>query len=167
MNSAIQNACKCGSPLIIPTGFAHSQCQVCQNYWFPTPIEASQDAIVPLGRTAPFSCPRCSVDLEVGKIGKTEVCFCPKCRGFVIDSESLGGVIQMRRSQYAGPVDKPVLVDPNELDVHSTCPACYAKMEAHHYCGPGNIILDTCVGCKLAWLDHGELSKIMRAPGER
>jgi len=167
MSSAVENSCNCGSPVVTPAGYTHAQCQTCESYWFPTTIEASQDAIVPLGRTAPFSCPRCSVDLEVGKIGKTEVCFCPNCRGFVIDSESLGGVIQAKRSQYAGPVDQPVPVDPNELDVHGTCPACYAKMEAHHYCGPGNIILDTCMGCKLAWLDHGELSKIMRAPGER
>ena len=32
---------------------------------------------------------------------------------------------------------------------------------------PGNIVIDTCIGCKLAWLDHGELSKIVRAPGRR
>ncbi|WP_238381228.1 zf-TFIIB domain-containing protein [Mariniblastus fucicola] len=85
----------------------------------------------------------------------------------MIDSESLGGVIQMRRSAYRGPEDSPVPVNFNELDLHSTCPACFSTMEAHHYCGPGNIVLDTCMKCKLAWLDHGELSKITRAPGRR
>jgi Zn-finger nucleic acid-binding protein len=40
-------------------------------------------------------------------------------------------------------------------------------MEAHHYCGPGNIVIDTCMHCNLAWLDHGELSKITRSPGRR
>ena len=167
MSTSLQTACDCGSPLIIPKGYTHAQCQACQNFWFPTTIEASEDAIVPTGRTTPFSCPRCSVDLEIGTIGKTEVCFCSTCRGFVIDSESLGGVINWRRAQYRGPDDQPVMVNVNELDVHGTCPACFAVMEAHHYCGPGNIVLDTCLGCKLAWLDHGELSKITRASGQR
>lgn len=167
MNSNLPTDCSCGVSLSVPTGYTHAVCGSCQNFWFPTTIEASEDGIVPLGRTAPFSCPRCAIDLEVGKIRKTEVCFCSKCRGFIIDSESLGGVINMRRSEYRGPEDQPVLVNVEELDVCGTCPACYSKMEAHHYCGPGNIILDTCHGCKLAWLDHGELSKIARAPGRR
>lgn len=167
MSSSIASSCNCGMSLVVPAGYTHSQCEACQNYWFPTSIEFSEDAIVPLGRTAPFSCPRCSIDLEVGKIGQTEVCFCSNCRGFVIDSESLGRVINARRASYSGPEDQPSLVDANELDVHGTCPACFAKMEAHHYCGPGNIVLDTCMGCHLAWLDHGELAKIIRAPGRR
>ena len=167
MSSTLADACSCGAVIVIPTGYSHAACKACGEYWFPGSIEASEDAIVPENRTTPFSCPRCSVDLEVGKLGNTEVCFCPGCRGYVIDSESLGGIIQMRRADYAGPDDKPVLVDPSELDIHVSCPACFAKMEAHHYCGPGNIILDTCMGCKLAWLDHGELSKIVRAPGRR
>jgi Zn-finger nucleic acid-binding protein len=103
----------------------------------------------------------------VGKQGSTEVCFCPKCRGFVIDSESLGALIQSRRATYRGADDIPSLVDVNELDVHGRCPACEQVMEAHHYFGPGNIILDTCSTCKLAWLDHGEFAKIIRAPGVR
>lgn len=166
MSSATAPTCGCGQILQKP-GFSHAVCEGCGDYWFPESIEASQDGIVPQNRSTPFSCPRCSVDLEVGKIGKTEVCYCPTCRGFVIDSESLGGVIHAYRSNYQGPEDRPTPADQRELDVHGMCPACFAIMEAHHYGGPGNIVLDTCIGCKLAWLDHGELAKIMRAPGER
>ena len=167
MNVTSPQACDCGAAISVATGYTHAVCNSCQSFWFPTSIEQSEDQIVPQNRATPFSCPRCSVDLEVGKIGNTEVCFCTSCRGFVVDLESLGGIIQMRRTMYEGPDDKPTPANFCELDVHGTCPACFAKMEAHHYCGPGNIVLDTCNGCKLAWLDHGELSKIARAPGQR
>ncbi len=159
--------CSCGARLSVASGYTHAVCSSCESFWFPASIEQSEDGIVPQDRVTPFSCPRCSVDLEVGKIGNTEVCYCPTCRGFVVDSESLGGLIYARRATYVGPDDQPTLANSNELDMHATCPACFAKMEAHHYCGPGNIVLDTCMGCKLAWLDHGELSKIARAPGRR
>jgi len=167
MSSTLSTNCNCGNVLIASTGYSHAQCEACGSYSFPTTIEASEDAIIPQNRTTPFCCPRCAVDLQVGKISNTEVCFCPTCRGYVIDAESLGGLITARRMSYSGPDDIPTPADFRELDVHSTCPACFAKMEAHHYCGPGNIVLDTCIHCKLAWLDHGELSKITRAAGQR
>jgi Zn-finger nucleic acid-binding protein len=159
--------CNCGCALTISSGYSHAQCNACGSFWFPTPIEQSEDGIVPQNRKTPFGCPRCDTELEVGKIANTEVCFCPTCRGFVIDSESLGGLINARRSTYSGPDDKPTPADFRELEVNGHCPACLKKMEAHHYCGPGNIILDTCMQCKLAWLDHGEISKITRASGQR
>ena len=167
MSSALLTTCQCGTALTTKKGYAHAQCVACGIFHFPTTIENSEDAVIPQNRKTPFSCPRCQVDLEVGKIANTEVCFCPSCRGFVIDADSLGGIIRARRFSWEGREDQPSPVDFRELDVHGTCPACYAVMEAHHYCGPGNIVLDTCMLCKLAWLDHGELSKITRAAGSR
>ena len=38
-------------------------------------------------------------------------------------------------------------------------------MSTHRFLGPENIVIDTCVGCKLIWLDYGELSKVINAPG--
>ena len=163
----VATSCGCGMPLTIPRGFDHSKCDSCGDFWFPTSIEKSQDAIVPQNKTTPFSCPRCQVDLEVGKIGKTELCFCPSCRGFVIDSVSLGHLIMHRRAEYRGADDQPIPADYRQLDVPGTCPACFAKLSAHHYGGPGNVVIDSCIHCKLAWMDHGELAKIVRGSGER
>jgi Zn-finger nucleic acid-binding protein len=39
-------------------------------------------------------------------------------------------------------------------------------MSNHKYLGPGNIIIDTCDTCDLIWLDYGELSKVVVAPGK-
>lgn len=33
------------------------------------------------------------------------------------------------------------------------------------YYGPGNIVMDVCVGCDRLWLDYGELKQIADAPG--
>jgi len=40
-------------------------------------------------------------------------------------------------------------------------------METFNYCGPGNVVLDSCNECKLTWFNQGELGKIIRAPGRR
>jgi len=167
MSVQVPTQCSCGLSLVVRPGYQHAVCDGCQRHWFPTSIESSEDGIVPVGKKVGFDCPRCHVPMEVGKIGRTQVCFCEQCRGFTVDSESLGGIIMAGRSQYAGPDDPPIRVDMFELEVQQNCPACFAKMEAHHYYGPGNVILDTCTGCQLAWLDHGELSKIIRASGPR
>ena len=82
-------------------------------------------------------------------------------------SQSLGELINELRSSYQGADDRPQPIDPRELDVFHNCPACWESMESHPYYGPGNVVLDTCSTCKLAWLDHGELAKIVRAPGLR
>lgn len=167
MLTLIPSECKCGAVLRTRPGYQHVQCDSCSRFHFATSIEESPDAIKPLGRETAFHCLRCSVPLEVGRLDNTEVCFCPTCRGFVIDSNSLGALIQFRRASWTGPDDPPVRVDVNELKLKASCPACEQQMEAHHYYGPGNIILDTCNVCELAWLDHGELSKIVRAFGKR
>jgi Zn-finger nucleic acid-binding protein len=37
-------------------------------------------------------------------------------------------------------------------------------MDTHFYAGPGNVIVDSCDGCSLIWLDRGELTRIAHAP---
>jgi len=38
-------------------------------------------------------------------------------------------------------------------------------METFQYNGPGNIVIDTCHQCDLIWLDFGEITKVVNAPG--
>jgi Zn-finger nucleic acid-binding protein len=38
-------------------------------------------------------------------------------------------------------------------------------MDTFEYNGPGNIVIDTCHENDLIWLDYGELSKVVDAPG--
>ena len=116
-----------------------------------------------------FCCPKCGQDthLHVGHLSATQVCLCPQCRGFVIDRASLGELVEILRGIYKGEDDKPSIPNTAQLDQHSNCPACFGRMETFHYCGPGNVIIDSCNGCELLWLDNGELGKMIRAPGKR
>ena len=39
-------------------------------------------------------------------------------------------------------------------------------MMTHPYMGPGTIVIDTCDGCNIIWLDYGELDRVINAPGK-
>lgn len=162
------NCSSCAGTMTQVRGQDHFHCHGCNQFHFASSIEAAEDALQPAGKATEFECPRCRVPLEVGELrGMLNVCFCPNCRGFVIDSESLGAIINDLRSNYDGPDDQPRPVDPNDLDAKQTCPACLEPMDAHPYYGPGNVVIDTCMNCQLVWFDHGELARIVRAPGAR
>lgn len=120
-------------------------------------------------RVTEFSCPCCSgVKLEIGLLAeRAEVCCCPNCKGFVIDSPSCGEQINNLRFQYRGPVDQPVPLNPRELETRLNCPACGDLMEVHPYYGPGAVVIDSCTHCKLVWFNQGEFERIIRAPGVR
>jgi Zn-finger nucleic acid-binding protein len=149
-------------------GQQHDHCSACNVFEFPTSLAEAEDSIIGHGKKTEFNCGRCEQELQVGTLrNRTDVCFCENCRGFVIDSESLGHLIQDLRSEYKGPDDQPLPVEPGDLKGMHTCPACWEMMDAHPYYGPGNVVIDTCLPCKLAWFDHGELARIVRAPGAR
>ncbi len=158
----------CSATMVPVYGQSHCHCQTCNVFHFPTDLEAAEDGLQPTGNMTKFQCCKCSQPLELGKLrGMLDVCFCQSCRGYVIDSESLGEVIQQLRGSYEGEDDKPQPINPDDLDAGHPCPACLEPMDAHPYYGPGNVVIDTCRNCKLGWLDHGELATIVRAPGVR
>ncbi|MGI9444899.1 MAG: zf-TFIIB domain-containing protein [Rubripirellula sp.] len=57
-------------------------------------------------------------------------------------------------------------MDPTQLRVNRLCPACGGSLETHAFCGPGNAVIDTCFPCGVIFLDAGELTKLVRAPGK-
>jgi len=149
-------------------GKSHFVCGVCQCFGFPTPLESDPEPIIRSEKQVDFQCVRCHENLSIGTLyNRTDVCFCEGCRGFVIDSQSVGMLIEELRATYKGPDAKPTPMNPDQLEIRSRCPACGDPTEAHPYYGPGNCVLDTCRHCQLVWFDHGELDLIVRAPGIR
>lgn len=133
-----------------------------------TEVVSDKIRITFTGRSIQFFCPCCTdVNLEIGKLGETEVGCCPNCRGFVIDMPTFGAQVDELRAGYQGADDKPVPIKPEELEVHRNCPACTEPMDVHPYYGPGSVVIDSCRNCKLVWFNEGELSRIIRAPGIR
>ncbi len=162
------NCLSCDGVLEEVYGQSHHCCRSCNVYQFPNGLDEGLGPITSCGQTTSFLCPKCEVCLEVGSItDSVQVCFCNNCRGFVTSSQSLGQLIAQMRSAYQGPDDRPQPLNPQELGIYDACPACREKMDSHPYYGPGNLVLNTCNRCQLAWLDHGELAKIIRAPGPR
>lgn len=158
----------CGGTLRLVHGQDHYECEFCSTLTFLHQPEVSDDGVRVADSGTSFSCPVCpDSTLVVGWIDKTQVAFCSQCRGFVIDSESLGHLVQAKRAAYRGPDQRPIPVQARELDVRRRCPACQQFMQTHPYYGPGNSVIDSCVHCLLTWIDHGELDRIIRAPGLR
>ena len=138
----------------------------------PTPNHSlpvtTVDGIAKSDRVVEFGCPVCpDSELQVGALGRTQVCICESCNGFVIDSETFGSLISQLRAIYRGADDRPVPLDAKELDKQINCPVCYEAMYTHPYYGPGNVVINSCSSCNINWLDEGELDKIVRAPGRR
>jgi len=115
-----------------------------------------------------FYCPRCQDRvLEVGLMGQVEVCYCDRCRGILIDSSTLGPLLTALRADYRGPDSPPRPLDQKALVMQIVCTVCHQPMETHPYCGPGPVVLNSCRHCQTVWMDRGELSAIIRAPGNR
>ncbi len=162
------NCESCGDSMAQVPGQNHFRCLSCNQFHFLEQLETAEDAVIPSGKLTEFNCPKCDQPLQVGTLRDLlDVCFCENCRGFVIDNESLGQIIRELRGAYQGEDDRPRPVDPADLDRRTNCPACQERMDAHPYYGPGNVVIDTCMHCRLAWFDHGELARIVRAPGIR
>ncbi len=150
------------------SGKSHFVCSVCQCFRFPTALDAAPEPIERTEKKVEFQCRRCHEDMTVGTLyGRTDVCLCDGCRGFVIDNQSVGSLIEDLRAEYSGPDDPPTPMNPDQLEIRALCPACGDATEAHPYYGPGNCVLDTCRHCQLVWFDLGELDLIVGAPGRR
>ncbi len=125
------------------------------------------DGLRPLEVATELLCPRCNTTLRGGMLDQFPVAFCPDCHGVLIDNQGIGNVIAIRRSEYQGADQTPKPFDPQALEVHGNCPNCGEKMEVYPFGGPGNVVMDGCRTCHMVWLDNGEISAIVQAPGLR
>ena len=118
------------------------------------------------GRTSERHCPVCRTPLLVAVMDdKYRIEMCEQCRGILMPRNTFVETIIGRRRAAAPPPVIPPHTDPRELHRRVRCPGCSAQMMTDWYYGPGNIVLDTCPACDLAWLDVGELQRVVDAPG--
>lgn len=159
---------RCARPLKNIHNQQYGYCAACDCYRFPTDLASSVDPIVSLDGPVEARCPKCDQALTLGVIhDRWKICFCNKCRGYLIESGNLEVMAHHLRATYGGEDDAPSPIDPAELECQRNCPACLGNFDTHPYFGPGNVVIDSCHRCKVTWLDHGELATIMRAPGKR
>jgi Zn-finger nucleic acid-binding protein/DNA-directed RNA polymerase subunit RPC12/RpoP len=163
------NCKNCGAPIQLNHKTGHYSCTYCQSHQFLNDHAKSRDEVRVSDQPTACYCPSCldETELVLGLVEQVRINFCPRCCGFLLDADALGYVLRMRRRNYSGADDEPFPVNPDDLKKRRSCPNCSANMEVHPYYGPGNSVIDSCMKCKKVWLDHSELSHLVRAPGLR
>lgn len=112
-------------------------------------------------------CPQCNAELVTGEIAGSQFAGCPTCGGMLFQQPAFAALLRHLRAASNPDAMMPKPMNAAELQVHRACPACGKQLDTHPYGGPGNSVIDTCIDCNLVWLDHGELSKLVHAPGKR
>lgn len=136
-------------------------CDYCETPHFPDP---NSDGVRVLGVPTEFSCPVCDVSLTHASVARERIFYCERCHGMLISMDVFTEIVDDLRSRREISVATARPPDLKDLDRRIHCPKCHVTMDTHPYCGPGNIIIDTCEPCVVNWLDYGELDRVVRAP---
>jgi Zn-finger nucleic acid-binding protein len=117
-------------------------------------------------------CPKCQniareIELLIGVIKGCQFAGCKHCGGMLFQQETFAMLMGHLRASSPPPLKMPEPMDASQLNVRRRCPTCDAMFETHPYAGPGNSVIDTCITCHVVWFDHGELNKLVTAPGRR
>jgi Zn-finger nucleic acid-binding protein len=116
-------------------------CDYCETPHFP---DANADGVRVLGVPAEFPCPVCRIPLTNASVARERIFYCERCHGMLIGMSVFVEIIEDLRSRRENTVDAAHAADWRDLDRRIQCPKCAAVMDTHPYCGPGNIIIDSC-----------------------
>lgn len=130
-------------------------------------IDASTDGAEFTRRLTGLGCFKCDGELEIANINGFKIAGCRDCHGLLIQTRLFGAMTNYRRAFYEGDETVPAPLKPADLQQATVCNACGNMMDTHAYCGPGNVVIDSCHHCKMVWLDAKELQQIVEAPGRR
>lgn len=155
------NCPNCGAPMQLKDDADYLLCEYCQTPHFPDP---NADGVRVLGVPSGMNCSLCAVPLMHASIVRERIFYCEHCRGMLISMGVFEEIVQDLRSRREASLDAAHPTNWKDLDRRINCPKCSATMDTHPYCGPGNIIIDTCENCALNWLDYSELDRVVRAP---
>ena len=140
-------------------------CEYCGVYHFPSP---SAEGIRNLGEAPErITCPLCHIPFDLVVFDDHYRGYqCSNCQGILFNRGTFRKTLENRRAKAVTPPELATRPSEEELTRQVYCPKCNQRMSTHHYLGPGNIIIDTCHTCNLIWLDYGELTKAVNAPGK-
>ncbi len=158
------NCTHCGAPMILYRERDYYFCEYCKSYHFP---EQSTEGLRVLGENPEgIKCPHCKIVLNLMTYDDFYQGYqCSKCHGLMFNRTTFRDAIDSGRAKAKAPPEPYNTFDPVELERRTICPVCEKEMETFQYMGPGNIVIDTCHTDDLIWLDYGEISKVVNAPG--
>lgn len=131
-------------------------CEVCHSIRFVDVPDESGDCIIPLDRRGGFHCPCCRRRLVEAAMDGLRVEHCIECDGVLMNNDVFTMFVRNRRSEFRDAALQPVilLTEQQGQDIH--CPCCRRTMNIHPCYGPGYIIVNSCNGCGMVWLDCRE-----------
>jgi Zn-finger nucleic acid-binding protein len=154
------NCTNCGAPLRVAGPGSYLYCRFCSSLFFP---EESQDKIDVVGVESAQRCPVCQDTLVAATAADVPVLYCRRCHGVLINQALFAPLVKYLQAQTADPSAPLKPLNRDDLQRTLQCPQCERQMETHPYYGPGNIVIDVCMPCRLVWLDGGELNAISNA----
>jgi Zn-finger nucleic acid-binding protein len=138
-------------------------CRHCGSFHFPDVVDDGVRVLKP-GQN---KCGVCKLPLATAVLDDGfDAEYCERCRGVLLPRAHFAEIVERRRAWAATPPVAPAAIDRRQLERTIQCPGCSGDMVTHPYYGPGNVILDTCDRCDFIWLDYGELTQIVDAPGQ-
>jgi len=135
-------------------------CPYCESEFVP---QANIDG-VRIMSPSDSDCPLCKTKLAQARLLEYGLLYCETCKGMLLPMGDLEPISEDLRASRGMPAYTGLPPDPHALDRQIACPMCHQTMDTHPYCGPGNVILDSCEPCEVLWLDRGELRRIALAP---
>ena len=151
------NCPNCGAAMRLDAAKECLACDFCGTIHFPEP---NQDGVCLLGGRSPLPCPVCAVPLAEAAIAARPLLYCERCRGMLIGMGVFLELLDTLRAKHPPP-ERPHPLEPKDLKRSLRCPQCGQPMDAHAYAGPGAVVIDSCSGCELDWLDNSELRHIV------
>ena len=155
------NCANCGAPLRVAGPGSYLYCHYCSSLYFPT---AAQDSVDILGIESEYHCPVCQDTLVAAAVAGVHALYCRRCRGVLINQAAFAPVVQYLRARPTEPPPTGRSLNRHDLQRSLHCPHCSRLLDTHPYYGPGNIVIDVCLHCRLVWLDGGEIEAIANAP---
>ncbi|HET7218288.1 MAG TPA: zf-TFIIB domain-containing protein [Vicinamibacterales bacterium] len=160
------NCRNCGGAMELFATRGYFFCRYCGSFDFPR--TTGDDGVRVLGDDSEAKqCAVCAKPLASALLDESHpVRYCRNCRGILIARSGFATVVQKRRAWALDQPGPAIPLDRSHLERKLSCPMCNQRMETHPYFGPGNVVIDSCAGCELVWLDFGELKQIVAAPGK-
>ncbi len=158
------NCLHCGAPMVLYRERDYYHCEYCDSYHFP---EQTLEGFRILGENPEgIQCPLCRITLNLVTFDDFYQGYqCSRCHGLLFNRTTFREAIEFHRSRTKEPPEPFNTFNASELERKTNCPVCGKQMETFQYLGPGNIVIDTCNTCDLIWLDYGEITKVVNAPG--
>jgi LSD1 subclass zinc finger protein len=161
------NCANCGAPLQWQPGRRLLQCAHCESYRQPLREPEFVNRLEWQGVSTGRACPTCGAALEAATLEELPAAGCRACSGVLLNDDVFAEVVRARRAKYRGVEHPPTPIDAELFEREIDCPGCGRPMEVHPFYGPGNQVIDSCLSCRLIWVDSGELAAIEQAPGRR